>query len=123
MVSLVCGCLHAKGGTVQETNYLMDLPEYKNVSADNILSLKIIRYTEAGAKEARIFDKAQISGIYNHLKRINILDESKMSCTDNTTIYSFFLKDGSKAAIEIECEWVVIKGKNYNFKLLPTDKK
>ena len=37
----------------------------------------------------------------------------KIACF--TTIYVFMLNDGSKASIEIECDWIVLNGKNYNF--------
>ena len=99
---------------------LFSYKEYKNLTPENIKSLKLIRYTEAGVSKTNVDDIAQINQLYNYLSKINITDESKMSCTDNTTIYSFTLKDNSKASIEIECEWIVIKGKNYNF---TTDKK
>ena len=99
---------------------LFSYKEYKNLTPENIKSLKLIRYTEAGVSKTNVDDIAQINQLYNYLSKIKITDESKMSCTDNTTIYSFTLKDNSKASIEIECEWIVIKGKNYNF---TTDKK
>ena len=111
--------LYAEANVEQslKTIRLLDFKEYKNLTLDNIKSLKIIRYTEGGANEKDITDINEITRIYNYMTLIKILDESKMSCTDNTTIYSFTLKDNTKASIEIECEWVVIKGKNYNFKI------
>ena len=74
-----------------------------------------MRYTEAGTSEKIINKKAEIISIYNYLSNIKILDETNMSCTDNTTIYSFILDDGSKVSVEIECDWMVINGKNYRF--------
>lgn len=100
-----------------KTIRLLDLKEYQNLTPENIKSLKIIKYTEAGVNDKDINDKNEIIRIYNYLTLIKILDESKMSCTDNTTIYSFTLKDNTKTSVEIECNWVVIKGKNYNFKI------
>ena len=98
--------------------HLLDCEEYKNLTSQNIKSLKIIRYTEAGISEFKIDDKEKINQILDYLNRIFISDESKMSCEDNTTIYSFDLKDKTKVSVEIECNWVKIKGKSYNFKVL-----
>ncbi len=116
-VILVPKNLYTKADITSNPNpsYLMDYPEYKNLTLNNIKSLRIIRFTEGGVNEKKVEDKVQIGKIYNFLKQIKILSLSNMSCTDNTTIYSFILNDGSKASIEIECDWIVIKGKNYNF--------
>ena len=95
--------------------FLMDDPKYKNLTWGNIDSLSIVRYTEAGVSEKKIEDENEVIRYYNLLKQIILLDETKWSCTDNTTIYRFLLKDGTKSAIEIECNWVVLNGKNYNF--------
>ena len=46
-----------------------------------------------------------------------------MGCDDNTTVYSFVLRDNTKVSIEVECDWIVLEGKNYNFKLCDSDKK
>ena len=108
---LISGLLFQKANA----NYLMDNQEYKNVTLENIDSIDIVRYTEAGESRKKIDDKAEINQIYNCLKSIKLLNETKFSCTDNTTIYYFNLKNGSKVHIEIECNWVVFKGKNYRF--------
>ncbi len=102
---------------IAHEQHLLSYKEYKNITPDNIKSLKIIRYTEGGAEETPIKSKDEITQIYNFLNQIKITDETKMSCTDNTTLYSFILKDDSKITIEIECNWIVIKNKNYLFKL------
>ena len=94
--------------------YLMDYDDYKKITPYNIKSLQIIRYTEAGMSVKNIEDINQINGIYNYLKSIMIKRETKYSCEDNTTVYSFELSDNSKVRIEIECNWVVIKRKNYD---------
>ncbi len=114
-----CGCIFAKENNIQNHKvpavYLMDNPKYKNVIPENIKYVKIIRYTEAGASEKDIKDRAEIISLYNHFKKVKLTNISGMGCTDNTTIYVFMLNDGSKAAIEIECEWIVLNGKSYNF--------
>lgn len=94
---------------------LLDYKDYKNIKPENIKAMKIIRYTEAGINEKNTDDKALINEIYNYLSQIKISNEAKMGCTDNTTIYSFTLNDNSTASIEIECDWIVLKGKNYNY--------
>jgi hypothetical protein len=95
--------------------YLMDYPEYRKITPDNIESLSIIRYTEAGISERKVEDKDEIMQIYKFLRKIKILQETKWGCTDNTTMYSFVLKDGKKAVIEIECNWIVLRGRHYTF--------
>ncbi len=95
--------------------YLMDYPDYKKITLDNIKQLKVIRYTEAGAFEKKIEDKEEIAKIYDLLKQIILIDETKYSCTDNTTIYVFTLNDDSTSSIEIECNWIILKRKHYLF--------
>ena len=102
---------------IEHEQHLLSYKDYKNITPDNIKSLKIIRYTEGGADETPVNNKDEITLIYNFLNKIKITDETKMSCTDNTTLYSFTLKDNSKTTVEIECNWVVIKNRNYLFKL------
>ncbi len=101
-----------------ENQYLADYSVYKKIKPDNIKALKILRYTEAGISERDVSDKSEINAIYNSLKTIKILGETGLSCTDNTTIFSFKLNDDSKVSVEIECEWLVIKGKHYKFESL-----
>ena len=117
-------CLFAKGTSIQyETKpYLMDNVQYRRVNPSTIKSLTIVRYTEGGVSEKNIKDRFEIAKFYEYLKRIKLLDVSGMSCTDNTTIYVFNLFDGTKAAVEIECEWIVLNGKSYNFKVEPAKK-
>ena len=98
-------------------HYLMDYPKYKNITPDNIESMSVLRYTEAGVSEKKIEDKNEITAYYNFLKQITLSKETGQGCTDNTTIYRFQLKDGTNAYIEIECEWVVLDGKNYYFNI------
>ena len=116
MISLL-NCAFADNNTLNPANKrLFDYKDYKNLTLENIKSLKITRYTEGGARETIVDDMERTAQIYNFLSKIILENESNMSCTDNTTIYTFILKDGTKASVELECEWIVIKGKNYNFK-------
>ena len=117
-------CLFAKGTSIQyETKpYLMENVQYKRVNPSTITSLTIVRYREDGVSEKTIKDHFEIAKFYEYLKRIKLLDVSGMSCTDNTTIYVFNLFDGTKAAVEIECDWIVLNGKSYNFSVEPAKK-
>ena len=124
IVFSVFPCLFAKGTSIQyETKpYLMENVQYKRVNPSTITSLTIVRYREDGVSEKTIKDHFKIAKFYDYLKRIKLLDVSGMSCTDNTTIYVFNLFDGTKAAVEIECDWIVLNGKSYNFKVEPAGK-
>ncbi len=129
IIMLLDGGLSAKADDVPvlpqagKLMYLMDYPDYQMITPDNIKSLTIRRYTEAGAFDREVEEEAQIIETYNYLKQIVIAGETKYSCTDNTTMYFFTLKDDSKVHIEIECDWVVLKGKNYNIFIPPKEKK
>ncbi|MCR5262194.1 MAG: hypothetical protein K6C94_10225 [Candidatus Gastranaerophilales bacterium] len=93
---------------------LLQCKDYYKITPDNIKALKVLRYTEGGVSEKDIGDKKDIEKICRQFSRIQIAGESKMSCTDNTTIYAFTFNDGSKTSIELECNWAVINGKNYD---------
>ena len=110
-------CMFAKTEAPQVLKHtrLFDYNDYNKITPENVKSLKIIRYTEGGAIEKDITDKEEINRICNYLGRIKITGETGMRCEDNTTIYSFVLKDNSKVSVEIECEWLVLKGRNYKF--------
>lgn len=120
LIMLVGGCLltRAYAYSGKTPMFLMDYPDYRKITLDNIKSLKIIRYTEAGVNEIKV-EEDKIYSIVNSLNQLGLYGETKMGCTDNTTIYLFELKDGSKEAIEIECNWVIIKGKRYNLMVYP----
>ena len=116
VLSLYCININVNACTSPEGQYLMEYSDYENIVPDNINELKIIRYTEGGAAEKIIKDKAQIKEFYNMLKQIKIGSKTTCGCTDNTTIYSFKLNDNSIQQIEIECDWVIIKNQNYLIK-------
>ena len=99
--------------------FLLDKPQYSKIRPDNIKSVNIIKYTEAGASETKIDDIEQINQIYYYLKSIVLSGQTTYGCTDNTTVYSIFFKDDTNTSIEIECEWIVIDGKHYKYRILP----
>ena len=97
--------------------YLMEFEDYKNVNLDDIESIEIIRYTVAGDnRQPTITDSDEIKNIYNSLSKIKLVEETKMRCEDNTTVYVFHLKDNSKVSIEFECNWLVTRNKRYLIK-------
>ena len=95
---------------------LLDYEEYTKIRLDNIKSVEVIKYTEAGDKTEVIEDKTEISRTYNKLKDKTIRRKSDMITTDNTTIYRFTLNDDTKISIEIEADCVVINGDRYVLK-------
>ena len=117
LMVISANCMFAKTEAPQVLKHtrLFDYNDYNKITPENVKSLKIIRYTEGGAIEKDITDKEEINRICNYLGRIKITGETGMRCEDNTTIYSFVLKDNSKVSVEIECEWLVLKGRNYKF--------
>ena len=122
---LICTCTAGglKCAQKMPTQYLLDYSKYQKITLENIKSLKIIRVTEGGKRQQYIDNKTEIKKIYNYLKQIKLTSESVMGCDDNTTVYSFVLRDNTKVSIEVECDWIVLEGKNYNFKLCDSDKK
>ena len=121
-IVLIFPCLFARGTSMhyEKKPYLMDNPEYKRINPSMIKSLIIVRYTEGGVSEKTINDRIAINKLYDYLKRVELLDESGMSCTDNTLQRCSM--QTKQAAVEIECEWIVLNGKNYKFKVEPIKK-
>ncbi len=101
---------------IKEGTPLLAFDEYKDFDFNNVKSLTVIKYRESGVNEEEITNIDEIQSSYNGLSRITILNESKMSCDDNTTIYRYNMKDGKKYSFEFECEWLVIGNKRYTYK-------
>lgn len=118
-ILLLCGCNSKKEENIEKDNQpkeyesLLEYGDYKNIKLENIEKLTKIRYTVAGADEEELIG-SEVSSVYNNLNSLKIGEETNMACEDNTTIYRFTMKDGSKYSIEIECDWFVINGKRYN---------
>lgn len=121
-IILITGCGAKSNNTngnpidIIEGTPLLEFNEYKDFDFNNIKSLTILKYTEGGVNEEEVTDINEIQSNYNGLSRITILNESKMSCDDNTTIYRYNMKDGKKYSFEFECEWLVIGNKRYTYK-------
>lgn len=97
------------------TKYLLEYNDYQKITPENIKTLKIRKYTEGGLIESEITNKTEINKIYKYLNGIKLTTETSMGCDDNTTVYSFILKDNTKVSVKQECDWIVINGKNYLF--------
>ena len=109
-LSILAGC-----NKNNESTFLMDYGDYKNITKDNIKQIEIIKYTEAGANTTLV-DENSIISVYKKLKKMKIGRKTDMSCDDNTTIYVFTLTDETKMSLEIECDWVVIDNIRYILK-------
>ena len=109
-LSILAGC-----NKNNESTFLMDYGDYKNITKDNIKQIEIIKYTEAGANTT-VVDENSIISVYKKLKKMKIGRKTDMSCDDNTTIYVFTLTDETKMSLEIECDWVVIDNIRYILK-------
>lgn len=94
-------------------NYLKDNKEYNDIDSNNIVSIEVNKYSEAGVDSNLIIDKNEIKKMYNRLSNIKYGEETDMACDDNSTIYTINFNDDSKKKIEIECDWIIIGKKRY----------
>lgn len=94
-------------------NYLKDNKEYNDIDSNNIVSIEVNKYSEAGVDSNLIIDKNEIRKMYNKLSNIKYGEETDMACDDNSTIYIINFNDDSKKKIEIECDWIIIGKKRY----------
>ena len=97
-----------------ENTYVLDYEEYQKISLDTISSIGVLNYTEEGIKKETYTKKEDIEGIYDYWKEQKIGQEIPQRCEDNTTIYTFELKDKTKISIEKECDWIIINEKSYD---------
>ncbi len=97
-----------------ENTYVLDYEEYRKITLDNIISIGVLNNSEDGMKKETYTKKEDIEGIYDYWKEQKIGQEIPQRCDDNTTIYTFELKDKSKVSIEKECDWIIINEKSYD---------
>lgn len=88
--------------------YLSDFDEYKDFKLDDIVSYEKVWYTEGGDIRENYTDRETITQIYNSLSQMKIGKLTERVCEDNTTVFSFTMKDGNKISVEVECDWVII---------------
>ena len=99
---------------IKRANSILSLPEYQDIQESNINKIELFKVTIAGLSEPTIYtDKEDISRIYSDFENTILLNETTMSCEDNSTIYEIYLKDGSKKTINYECGILVTKDKRY----------
>ncbi len=84
----------------------------KDIDLSNISSLEIINYTEGGDLHTDV-DIDDIESYYLRLKKVIVKEETDITCDDNTTVYSFHMKDNNDIAIEFECGHLVYNNKRY----------
>ena len=111
------GC-NSKSDNVIEDNkpkefYLLKHEQYKDFTVDDVISYELIRYTVAGDNKEEFSDRESIEKAYKGLSETKLGEETTMSCEDNTTVFIFYLKDGSTRSFEKECDWFIIDGKHY----------
>ena len=92
---------------------IMKFDKYKGFNIGDVISLKIIKYTEAGVEEKEITDLNEIKSYYEMLSKYKVVGTTNLSCDDNTTVYKFILKNGEDMSFEFECEWLVIGNSRY----------
>ena len=109
-ILMITGC-----SILNESISLMEYGDYAKITEDNIKGIEIIRYTEGGDDLNMVSDDSIVK-VYNNLKGKRIGKETKMTCEDNTTIYTFTLTDGTKMTLEIECGLAIIDNKRYILK-------
>ena len=96
---------------IEKTTTLMKFGKYKDIKVENIDYIEKIRYTEGGADSRNITTRSEIESTYNYLSTRVVGSKTEMACEDNTTIYKFYMKNGTNISIEIECG-VLVMGKN-----------
>ena len=120
IVGCITGCKSStekekkKPSSSIEDTYVLDYSDYKKITLENIQSIKITYQKESGIEHETYEEKEDIQGIYEYWQEQKIGQEIKQRCDDNTTIYTFYLKDGSKASIEKECDWLIIQDRSYD---------
>ena len=98
------------------TKSLFKMKPYNKIVLEDIKSITMTKYTEGGS-ESTLYDlKKDIEYTYNQLKETKVGKETDMACDDNTTIYTFTLKNDEEISIEFECDWLVTQNKRYLIK-------
>ena len=113
LLLLVVGC--SKNAVKEKEQLLYDNNYYKDLVLENIKTMNILYYTEAGLEKTEITSKDEINSYYNEWKNTKLLEEVNTSCEDNTLIYEFIMNSGESIIIEKECDWLVINNKRYSF--------
>lgn len=92
---------------------IMEYGDNKEIVLDEINSIQIVRYTEAGDSTTEYTYYDDIKKVYEELTAMKIGQQTTMACEDNTTVFKINLKDGKSYSIEVECEWFVIGKDRY----------
>ena len=112
VLCLIIVCLKLKPANEKGTP-LFEFLNQDELNIDDIESVDYIRYTEGGDNTITYTEPDNIISLYNSVKSIMVGKETNRACEDNTTVYSFKLKDDKKFTVEIECSWLVIGNKRY----------
>lgn len=111
------GCNSKENNVVESKKakefYLLKHEAYKDFEVDDIINYEVIRYTVAGDNKEEFSDRESIEKAYKGLSETKLGEETNMACEDNTTVFIFYLKDGTTRSFEKECDWFIIDGKRY----------
>lgn len=107
IVLIITGC-----NNKEDIQTIMSYGEYKQISVNNVKTLIIKKYTEAGMNQEKITNKKDIKLKYNYLNSYRIGKETDLACQDDSVIYQFTLNTKT-ISIEIECGNIVLNNKRY----------
>jgi len=117
IVILVIICLALFGIKLSKTpekgEFLFDFLGKEEFDVDEIELVNYIRYTEGGDNLITYTERDNIESLYNTVKSIKVGKETNRACEDNTTVYSFKMRDGTDFTVEVECSWLVLNNKRY----------
>ena len=108
--------------TKSQLGYLFDLEYYKDLDILNISKIIIEKSTISGKDKTEVKNKNDIIKIYNEWKGVIIGNSTNKMCDDNTIIYRFIMNNKKEYIIEKECDFLVIDGMRYNYKVEKLEK-
>ncbi|MBR3211048.1 MAG: hypothetical protein IKF71_03815 [Bacilli bacterium] len=87
---------------------LWELEEYNVVKLEDIKTIHIVSYTEAGMDTKTIQDEDEIKEIYQALSKLRIGQEVELSCDDNSIVYYLNMRNGEDISIELDCNNILV---------------
>lgn len=87
---------------------LWELEEYNVVKLEDIKTIHIVSYTEAGMDTKTIQDEDEIKEIYQALSKLRIGQEVELSCDDNSIVYYLNMRNEEYISIELDCNNILV---------------
>ena len=97
-----------------EIKLAIELDKYKDLKLEDVVSLEEVRFVYAGDVRQTYTDRDTIEKTYNMLSQVKIKKGAVGACQDNTTVYTFVTKDGTKYSFEFECDIFVYGSERYD---------